>query len=94
MNKKPIYLKQIYNFINKSQALVKTTETINLLYAEDKILAENIYSKIDLPPFKNSAVDGYAILKTDLTRSPKKIFKKTLINNNNKNSICQLVMWI
>lgn len=83
MNKKPIYLKQIYNFINKSQALVKTTETINLLYAEDKILAENIYSKIDLPPFKNSAVDGYAILKTDLTRSPKKIFKKRIAAGDN-----------
>ena len=47
MNKNPLYLKQILNFINKQSILVKQTEIINLLDAEDKILAENIYSKID-----------------------------------------------
>ena len=78
MNKKPLYLKEILNFINNSKILVKKTQIIRLLDAEDKILAENIYSKIDLPPFKNSAVDGYAILKTDLNRISKKIPKKRI----------------
>ena len=78
MNKNPLYLKQILNFINKQSILVKQTEIINLLDAEDKILAENIYSKIDLPPFKNSAVDGYAILKTDLNSINKNISKKRI----------------
>ena len=73
MNTKPLYLKQILNFIKKRPSLINKIEVINLLDAEDKILAENIYSKINLPPFKNSAVDGYALLKKDLNKTPKKI---------------------
>ena len=83
MNTKPLYLKQILNFIKKRQSVINKIEVINLLDAEDKILAENIYSKINLPPFKNSAVDGYALLKQDLNKMPKKtfaeIFKKKFI---------------
>ena len=52
MNKKPLYLKQILNFINRRSSVVNKQEIVNLLDAEDKILAENIYSKINLPPFK------------------------------------------
>ena len=73
MNKKPLYLKQILNFINRRSSVINKKEIVNLLDAEDKILAENIYSKISLPPFKNSAVDGYALLKQDLNKIPKKI---------------------
>ena len=73
MNKKPLYLRQILNFIKRCPSEINKTEIINLQDAEDKILAENIYSKISLPPFKNSAVDGYALLKKDLNKIPKKI---------------------
>ena len=73
MNKKPLYLKQILNFIKRRSSVINKKEIINLLDAEDKILAENIYSKISLPPFKNSAVDGYALLKQDLNKTPKNI---------------------
>jgi len=73
MNKKPLYLKQILNFIKRRSSVINKEEIVNLLDAEDKILAENIYSKISLPPFKNSAVDGYALLKQDLNKTPKKI---------------------
>ena len=84
MNKKPLYLKQILNFIDKLPIFIKKTEIINLVKAEDKILAENIYSKIDLPPFKNSAVDGYAILKNDLNNIYKKISNKRIAAGDNK----------
>ena len=88
MNKKPLYLKQILNFIKRCQSLINKTEIINLLDAEDKILAENIYSKIDLPPFKNSAVDGYALLKKDLNKIPKKINQnRVAAGDNSKNKI-------
>ena len=73
MNKKPLYFRQILNFIKRCPSEINKTEIINLQDAEDKILAENIYSKINLPPFKNSAVDGYALLKKDLNKTPKKI---------------------
>ncbi len=84
MNKKPFYFKQILNFINKRAILIKKTENVNLLKAEDKILAENIYSKIYLPPFKNSAVDGYAIMKKDLNSLYKKISKKRIAAGDSK----------
>ena len=73
MNKKPLYLKKILNFISQHSSIINKKEFVNLLDAQDKILAENIYSKISLPPFKNSAVDGYALLKQDLNKMPKKI---------------------
>ena len=38
------------------------TEEINLTDALNRVLAETILSDIDLPPFDNSAMDGYAII--------------------------------
>ena len=78
MNKKPLYLSQIFNFIKKRSSIIFKTEKIDLLNAVDKILAENIYSKINLPPFKNSAVDGYALLKKNLNSKPKNISRNRL----------------
>ena len=75
MNKKPLYLNQIIDFIKKQKNIISQTEIINLINAENKILAQDIFSKIYLPPFTNSAVDGYALLKKDLNKNPKKILK-------------------
>ncbi|MGB1287768.1 MAG: gephyrin-like molybdotransferase Glp, partial [Aggregatilineales bacterium] len=40
-------------------------EEISLMDALNRILAETIHSPIDLPPFANSAMDGYAIQALD-----------------------------
>jgi molybdopterin molybdotransferase len=40
-------------------------ETINLEYADGRILAENIYADRDYPPFNRAAMDGYAIMSKD-----------------------------
>ncbi len=40
-------------------------ETVSLPDAHDRVLAEAIVSPIDLPPFDNSAMDGYAIRHDD-----------------------------
>ncbi len=37
------------------------------------ILSENVYSPIDLPPFTNSAVDGYAINTDEISELPAKL---------------------
>jgi molybdopterin molybdotransferase len=42
------------------------TETIPLSKALNRILAEDIYSDIDLPPFNKSAMDGFACKREDL----------------------------
>jgi len=66
MNKLPLTKKEIVNFFKKQRKLIYRTEIIDLRYANGRILSENIKSKINLPPFNNSAVDGYALLKEDL----------------------------
>jgi molybdopterin molybdotransferase len=40
-------------------------ETVSLPDAHDRVLAEDIASPIDLPPFDNSAMDGYALRYED-----------------------------
>ena len=49
--------------LSKILADMKTleAETVSLPDALDRVLAEDIVSPIDLPPFDNSAMDGYAI---------------------------------
>ncbi|MEI6047311.1 MAG: gephyrin-like molybdotransferase Glp [Bacteroidota bacterium] len=42
------------------------TETILFSGSDGRILAEDIFSDIDMPPFNRSAVDGYACHRNDL----------------------------
>ena len=42
------------------------SETISLDRAAGRILAEPLSARIDLPPFDNSAMDGYAVRATDV----------------------------
>jgi molybdopterin molybdotransferase len=40
-------------------------EEVEILDALDRVLAEDVYSDIDIPPFDNSAMDGYAVRAGD-----------------------------
>ena len=59
--------------LNVDEAKARILEQIQTLPAEalplpqalDRVLAEDIHSPIDLPPFDNSAMDGYAIRHAD-----------------------------
>lgn len=46
---------------NEIEKLSLRTEVVDLLESFNRILAEDIIADVDLPPFDNSAVDGYAI---------------------------------
>jgi molybdopterin molybdotransferase len=48
------------------------TELVSLTQAIDRVLGEDLASSIDLPPFDNSAMDGYAFRFADLTASQDK----------------------
>ena len=48
---------------------VTETLTLNLADALDYILAEDIASPINVPPFDNSAMDGYSVRISDLKQS-------------------------
>ncbi|MBI3913619.1 MAG: molybdopterin molybdotransferase MoeA [Chloroflexi bacterium] len=41
-------------------------ERVDLLSALDRVLAEDIISDLDVPPFNNSAMDGYAVRAQDI----------------------------
>ena len=45
---------------------VAETETVALKDARGRVLAADVVAPIDLPPFDNSAVDGYAVRHADL----------------------------
>jgi molybdopterin molybdotransferase len=45
---------------------VGETETVSLAAARGRVLAADVISPLDLPPFDNSAVDGYAVRHRDL----------------------------
>jgi molybdopterin molybdotransferase len=45
---------------------VDAADLVRLLAADGRILAEDVIASVDLPPFDNSAVDGYAVRFADL----------------------------
>ena len=85
MNKKPITKKKIINFFKSQKKIITNTEIVKLLDAKGRILAENLKSKINIPPFNNSAVDGYAILKSDLLLGKKLICNRRITAGDKKN---------
>jgi len=46
------------------------TETVDLLEAAGRVLAEQVLADRDLPPFPRSTRDGYAVRSVDLTSAP------------------------
>src|SRR5437016_5246634 len=45
---------------------VAEIETVKLSAARGRVIARDVVAPIDLPPFDNSAVDGYAVRHADL----------------------------
>ena len=74
MNKKPLNKKSIINIFKRQNRIKLGTEWLRLENCKKRILAEDIKSKINLPPFNNSAVDGYALHKNDIINNNKKLF--------------------
>jgi molybdopterin molybdotransferase len=54
--------------------VVEGTESVGLAAADGRVLARNIAAPLPLPPFTNSAVDGYALRGEDLPVDKEKIF--------------------
>lgn len=56
------FWQEIKSFLNDKTL---KTENLNLDNALGRILAEDLYSPVDLPPFSRSTVDGYAVRAAD-----------------------------
>ncbi len=56
---------------------LQSVEKVNLMDSLGYVLAEDVFSDMDIPPFDNSAMDGFAIIASDtvgsLRESPKKL---------------------
>jgi molybdopterin molybdotransferase len=53
---------------------VQEIESVPLVAADGRILARDVAAPLPLPPFTNSAVDGYAVHGSDLPRGTEKAF--------------------
>ena len=69
MNKKPIKKNEVIEILKNIQFDSLKSEIINLFNSENRILSDPIISSINLPPFMNSAVDGYAIHDDDVGKN-------------------------
>src|SRR5436305_1912317 len=56
---------------------VREVETVALNEADGRILAKAIPASLPLPPFTNSAVDGYAVRSRDLSHQAEAAFAVT-----------------
>jgi len=63
-----ILLEQAIEIVMK-EAAVTGTERIDIQASPGRVLAEDVISDMDMPPFDKSAVDGYACRKKDLARN-------------------------
>jgi molybdopterin molybdotransferase len=56
---------------------VREVETVDLRHADGRVLAVGIAAPLPLPPFTNSAVDGYAVRSSDLSGDTEQTFPVT-----------------
>lgn len=59
-------VEQAQSHIIGSIVPLQTHESVNLRQAQGRILAETVYAPLDVPPHRNSAMDGYALRHADL----------------------------
>jgi len=59
-------LEEMERLIQERVSQIAGTETVALHGAAGRVLAADIVAPLDLPPFDNSAVDGYAVRHGDL----------------------------
>ena len=74
-SEKRISLEKAVSILEKRIKCIKKTQKIKLDQALGRILSKDIISKINVPPFNNSAVDGYAFKNSDLNKKSKTTLK-------------------
>ena len=69
MNDRPLTKIEVMDLLKNFKTNDLKTEFINLFDAKHRFLARPITSSINLPPFNNSAVDGYALHDGDVGKN-------------------------
>ena len=73
MNKNPLKKSSIFNILKNINKISLGQENISLDKSLGRFLDQNIISRINLPPFNNSAVDGYALTTNDIKENNKNL---------------------
>mgnify|MGYP001231442611 CR=1 FL=1 len=73
MNKKPLKKSYIFQLLKTLKKIKLGDEILPLENSKGRFLSKSITSKINLPPFNNSAVDGYALVKNDIIKKNQKL---------------------
>lgn len=60
-----IKLEEARNIVLSNIKRLLTKEEVNILDSLGRVIAEDIISKVNIPPFSNSAMDGYAVRNCD-----------------------------
>lgn len=68
-------VEQVHEKLEQLCQVVNGTERVAIRSALGRVLAEDIVSPINVPPYANSAMDGYAINGNELPDSGEKIFR-------------------
>ena len=84
MNKAPLKKLRIFSLLKNIKKTKLGNEKLLLENSLGRFLAEDLRSKINLPPFKNSAVDGYALLKTDILKKKTNLIYKQRVAAGDK----------
>jgi molybdopterin molybdotransferase len=74
---KPATIEEIAVLIAQRMPVVADVETVALIDADGRVLAQDLAAPLDLPGFDNSAVDGYAVTHSDLSATGETIFSVT-----------------
>lgn len=64
---KALRVSAVNDFLDRLVEPVSDTETVGVLGALGRVLAEDVISPISVPPHDNSAMDGYALAGADLS---------------------------
>ncbi|MDI9646422.1 MAG: molybdopterin biosynthesis protein, partial [Archaeoglobales archaeon] len=63
--RKVVKLDEAVKIVESFCMLKEEFERIPILLAHSRVLAEDVYAKIDVPPFDRAAMDGYALKAED-----------------------------
>ena len=66
MKKTRISLEEAVRLLCGRTDVINRSEDVPLLHTSGRVLAQDLYAAIDLPPFSRSAQDGYAACSADL----------------------------
>lgn len=68
-------INKVLKILQDKAEAVSTVETVTLLNARGRILAEDLVASVNVPPADNSAMDGFAYNAVDVSKSSSKALK-------------------